>query len=315
MTPTTSTKFIERVRFFDNERLIASDLQAIDDFARQMRWLHNRSLHQPGVASGYAVAGEKGDRQVTIQPGYALDVLGREIVLTQAWTQPVPPESGDGQGGPATFDLTVSYPAVLPESESRTADCASAVPGSVRLQESPVFCWVAAFKKDPLRDEIESGKRIVLARVEVLNCQLNHKISLAQRRDARPGVHPFVYAAIAGPDWVVTDRALGIEIAPPAVVPPVAGAIRTIPIDTSAAGFRTTPCYFANLADDPTIELNGRTVRLDVFVSIAYPTTTGFEVSLLIPTLLLFAAGLPLDAVRAALATPAWKLEWMGVEA
>ena len=41
-----SPKFIERVRFFDNERLIAPDLQAIDDFARQMRWLHNRSLHQ-----------------------------------------------------------------------------------------------------------------------------------------------------------------------------------------------------------------------------------------------------------------------------
>src|SRR5258707_13601471 len=71
MTPIGSTKFIERVRFFDNERLIAPDLQAIDDFARQMRWLHNRSLHQPGVASGYAVAGQKGDREVTIQPGYA----------------------------------------------------------------------------------------------------------------------------------------------------------------------------------------------------------------------------------------------------
>ena len=42
-----------------------------------MRWLHNRSLHQPGVGNGYKVTGTQGDRQVTIGPGYALDAYGR----------------------------------------------------------------------------------------------------------------------------------------------------------------------------------------------------------------------------------------------
>lgn len=307
MTPIGSIKFIERVRFFDNERLIAPDLQAIDDFARQMRWLHNRSLHQPGVASGYAVAGGKGDREVTIQPGYAIDSLGREIVLTQPYTQPVPPQAGDGQGGPATFDLTVSWPAALAESESRTADCVSAVPGAVRLSEAPVFCWVAAFKPDKLRAQTDSGLRIVLARVEVLNCQIK-SLSVAPRMDARPGVHPFVYAAVANPAWTVRDSRFGIELVQ------LNGAVAG-PVDTSAAGFRTTPGYFVTLADDASVTLSGELIRLEVSIRIAKPTVKGFEVSLLISDVLLSAAGLKHDEIRKAIGTPAWAIEWMGVEA
>ena len=306
MTPIGSTKFIERFRFFDNERLIAPDLQGMDDFARQMRWLHNRSLHQPGVASGYAVAGEKGDREVTIQPGYAIDSLGREIVLTQPYTQPVPPQAGDGQGGRAIFDLTVAYPDTLPVSETRTADCTSAVPGAVRLDESPVFCWVGTSIADKkLRDQLDAGTRIALGRAKVLNCQLYERISVAQRRDARPGVHPIVFAAIANNiNWKVKDTPFGIEVAPPD------------PVDTSAAGFRTTPGYFASLADDPIITLKGNAVRLDVLLSIANPTASGFEISLLIPSLLVAVAGLEsIDEVKSALGTLHWRIEWMGVEA
>ena len=319
MTPIGSTKFIERIRFFDNERLIAPDLQAMDDFARQMRWLHNRSLHQPGVASGYAVAGGKGDREITIQPGYAIDSLGREIVLTQPYTQPVPPQAGDGQGGPAIFDLTVAYPDALPVSESRTADCTSAVPGTVRRDESPVFCWVGTLQADKkLRIQLDAGTRIALGRAKVLNCQLYERISVAQRWDARPGVHPIVYAAIVKDIvWKVTDTPFGIEVAPP-MKPPrpdanPASVPETVPVDTSAAGFRTTPGYFASLADAPI--LPGTSTRLDVLISIANPTASGFEISLLIPNRLLSAAGLKNAEVITKLGTPTWGIEWMGVEA
>ena len=75
------TQFLERIQFFNGERLFATDLQTLEAFNREMRWLHNQSLHQPGVGSGYAVAGNVGDRQVTVSPGYALDSLGREIIL------------------------------------------------------------------------------------------------------------------------------------------------------------------------------------------------------------------------------------------
>ena len=56
------TRFIERLQFFDGQRLFASDLQGLEAFNREMRWLHNRSLHQPGIGSGFAVYGKKGDR-------------------------------------------------------------------------------------------------------------------------------------------------------------------------------------------------------------------------------------------------------------
>ena len=77
-----STEFLERTQFFNGERLFASDLQSLESFNREMRWLHNQSLHQAGVGSGFQVVGNTGDRQVTISPGYALDSCGREIVLT-----------------------------------------------------------------------------------------------------------------------------------------------------------------------------------------------------------------------------------------
>src|SRR5579884_4221766 len=76
------TQFLERLQFFNGQRLFAGDLQALEAFNREMRWLHNQSLHQAGVGSGYAVSGAKGDREVIITPGYAIDACGHEIVLT-----------------------------------------------------------------------------------------------------------------------------------------------------------------------------------------------------------------------------------------
>ena len=104
------TRFIERLQFFNGQRLFASDLQGVEAFNREMRWLHNKSLHQPGIGNGFAVSGKKGDREVTIGPGYAIDAMGREIVLTRNQIEPVPPVAGDRNGNPALYYLTVSYP-------------------------------------------------------------------------------------------------------------------------------------------------------------------------------------------------------------
>src|SRR5690349_5079882 len=139
----TTTQFIERIQFFDGERLFAADLQTLEAFNREMRWLHNQSLHQAGVAAGYKVTGLKGDRQVTIEPGYAIDTLGREIILTLTDVEPVPPVGNDGNGQPAVFDLTVAYPddSVLKTAETREGTCDPS-PKAIRLREQPVFCWI-----------------------------------------------------------------------------------------------------------------------------------------------------------------------------
>src|SRR5947209_1491963 len=105
---------IDDICFFDGQALEAADLQSIDNFNREMRWLHNRSMHQPGVGSGLTVLGSKGASAVTIKAGYAIDGAGREIVLTHDLEVPVPPVPGDAPPGKKAmakyFALTLSYP-------------------------------------------------------------------------------------------------------------------------------------------------------------------------------------------------------------
>ncbi len=207
------TRSIERLRFFDGQRLFASDLQGIEAFNREMRWLHNQSLHQPGIGKGFAVTGRRGDREVRIGPGYALDDLGREIVLTTGRTEPVPPVDSERDGGSVFFDLTVAYPAdaTLAEAETRQGICLPR--GVVRLREEPLFCWVRLEAGEDrtlhavdtrLRDDVEQSRRIVLARVEVFQCKLKQPVSIAERKSARPATQPYIacgHDAVIWSEW------------------------------------------------------------------------------------------------------------------
>ena len=136
------TQFLERQQFFNGQRLFASDLQQLEAFNREMRWLHNQSLHQPGIGSCFEVKKKKGEREVSIMPGYTIDSCGREIVLPAARIEPVPPVAGDGAGNAVFYDLTVAYPGDrdLEEAETRAGVCLPR--GVVRLREEPIFCLI-----------------------------------------------------------------------------------------------------------------------------------------------------------------------------
>jgi hypothetical protein len=325
MTIIGTAPFLERIRFFDGQRLFAQDLQDIEQFNREMRWLHNKSLHQPGVASGYAVTGNRDDRQVAIQPGYAIDSSGREIVLTQPEVLQVPPVANDGRGNPAYYDLTVSYPddSLLKETETRDGICVSR--SAVRLREKPVFCWVelvptgdppgpAALAADrqakiaAVNRDVENGARIRLARAEVLNCKLNQPLSLAQRRNAKPAAQPFLWAGRSSTTenaWTSAVTGFGVTI--------------SLAVDTSAAQFRSPPRYFAHAVGDRqvTVTLNGekRVLVLDGFSRVADDTPVGFTFSLLIPSILLDRS-VTLNDLSQALpaALKQWYVDWLGVE-
>lgn len=199
------TQFVERPQFFNGERLFAPDLQSVEAFNREMRWLHNRSLHQPGIGSGFAVAGGKGDRMVTVGPGYALDIDGREIILTRELQLSIPPVSGEEDGTPSYFDLTVSYADDLEETETRAGVCSPS--GVVRRREEPVFCWVPLHCENNSPDErverrcvadeanrkaMLAGEKIVLAQVAVRECSLYKRVTLNHRRSARSCRQPHV---------------------------------------------------------------------------------------------------------------------------
>jgi len=185
---------MRRLQLFSGQSLYASDFEYIETFDREMRWLHNQSLHQPGIGKGFAVRGEVGEREVKIEPGYAIDSEGREIILTKIKDLPIPPVVGNENNKPVYYDLTVSYPdeIMLEERESRQGICHEG--GTVRLGEEPNFCWVELELDsnnnltptgDDLEKQIREGLRIIIMRAEIQSCKLNKKISIAQRRNAR----------------------------------------------------------------------------------------------------------------------------------
>ena len=276
------TRFIERQQFFNGQRLFADDLQSLEAFNREMRWLHNKSLHQPGIGNGFAVSGKKGDREVTIGPGYAIDREGHEIVLIRDQVEPVPPTAGEPDGSPTLYDLTVSYlDEELEETERREGICNQR--GAVRLREAPVFCWVRLDSNgQPLetreKQEILSGMRLVLARAEVLNCKLYQDLSVAERLNARPATLPYICCGTSELAWqplmfapinpaetfssedgadLVRCFSLGLGFFP--FVLPI-GLAATV--DTSVCGFLNTPCYSARITG-PRFRRFTRTIQLD----------------------------------------------------
>lgn len=345
------TRFIERLQFFNGQRLFASDLQGIEAFNREMRWLHNKSLHQPGIGNGFAVSGKKGDREVQIGPGYAIDALGREIVLTETRVEPVPPVAGEEDGAAALFVLTVSYPddEFLAESETRVGVCGGE--GVIRLKEEPVFCWVRLNQnRQPedaeIKQEILSGMRLILAQAEVLNCRLNKDVSLAQRTSARPAKQPYIWCGRVTPCWepweltpfdpkkVFTSAgsslaSIGSKSAP--IILPV-GIQATI--DTSGCGFLTTPCYTARISGTRVLQIKlgtGNSTQVlpaivDGLIQIIEPSPRGFTLNVLLMFQALaqvksFSSGTtPRDNWDKALKDlfcehlKNWSVEWMGVE-
>lgn len=346
MLLTDSPNAVERLKFFKGQRLFAADLQALEDFNRDMRWLHNRSLHQVGIASGYAITGNKGDREVTVGSGYAIDARGREIVLTETRVLQVPPVANDGSGNPAFYDLTVRYDAEPKESETRDGVCVAR--DAIRMTDAPVFCWIALgqgtegagiatsegreAKESQQRDDLAKGELIRIARIQVLNCRLNAKVSIAERTNAKPPAQRFV--ASGGDRLNAAGKFERKWQLPPASIAGRGLIIETI-VDTRAAGFQAVPAYTAQIIGSRTLtaELPGpvkQELLIDGFVRVVFekdkspaagkndrlPTRERFIASVLIPNVLVDPK-VDLDALAKALpaaATGVWGIEWLGIE-
>jgi len=318
------TRFVERLQFFNGQRLFASDLQSLDDFNRDMRRLHLQSLHQPGVGNGFAISGEKDDREVTVGPGYAIDSLGREIVLSETIVLPIPPVAGKDDA-PIFFDLTVAYPdnSNLEEAETREGVCLPR--GVVRLREAPVFCWVELAgenlipKKTKQRMELQEGSRIRLARIEVLNCQLNSSVSTTQRQSARPVIVPYIASGGEKPEDIKNATILDQLINNSGFK----ALMLSGTVNTSNAGFLTTPDYSVSIIGPRAFSLTEpdnpdavpEVLILDqAFIEEAKPASFNFTALLVVSSL--DRSDLEdeeIDEVKKQIRKK-WQISWMGVE-
>jgi hypothetical protein len=284
-----------RPAFFEGQRLTADDLAAAQEYSRELRWLHNRSLHGWGIALGLAAHGIPGERTVRVSPGHALDCAGRELVLESARVLAVPASSS------GTYDLTIAYAddSVL-EQVPRRGACGTE--GATRIVDDVLVRWIETNGKDPFRP----GLDVVLARATVAGCALE-TLSLHERDELDPG-GPYVAAG------QTTPRATPWRLWPDETYPAGLGAT----VSTAEGGFTTTPVYQARLAG----ARRYRTTIVEGHPVVSAAAPESFEFAFLIPTgdSLFSAAGeavnaLGLDEVLAAANDELeWHVVWLGVE-
>jgi hypothetical protein len=309
MTAPASIPALSRPEFFDGQRLDAGDLNAIYDYHRELRWLHNRSLHGWGVATGMVVSGRKGGSTVSVTPGYALDCNGHDIVLAETETLIVPSVAGAPAGGPQSYYLTASWvdDGELSPGETRAGVCGGE--GAVRRPERARIRFQDPANVTPSPNVFRRGLDIVLATVRVEDCVLAAAPSVAERRDAKPASRPTVAAgttAAGATSWSFypsAAQALGV---------------RTV-VDTSSAGFGRTPAYSAQVVGVRRLTASGPT--LDGFPQVVDATPASFVLQVEMPRNLALASGTmnpasafvsaTLDALQKSLR---WHVAWIGVE-
>ena len=158
---------IKRMNYFDQQFLVVGDFMAEQTYHREMRLLHNRSLHTYGVAKGLDVT-LSGAREVLISAGVATDNQGREIALGGNTPHTL---TNDPAGGPLL--ITISY-------NDEETDPYSSLPGkNTRIRETFSITDIPEQSADP------DTRAVTLARVK-LDGHGNIEIDASARRWAGP---------------------------------------------------------------------------------------------------------------------------------
>ena len=117
---------LERLKYWQGQKLISRDFRDQTSYEAQLRWWHNRALHNSyGVSYGFAVTLDT-DR-IQIDCGVAYDCYGRELILQaprEIALPPAPTEEFQSMTLLASFktaDRSISQKEIL----MGTVDCSS----------------------------------------------------------------------------------------------------------------------------------------------------------------------------------------------
>jgi hypothetical protein len=197
---------LQRQRWVPDQLLRSRDLRDQQATGDQLRWWHNRAVHEAfGVAAGFqpTLAG----RLVTVEPGVAYDCSGQPLRLLARRTLPVP-------SGPGRFTLLARQdPSGRDEPElvwreTRGLDRRDGVPVA-RLRFSGAT---------PQLEPVPSGTRPLAG----------PRLGWGSTPSDGTAWEPW---RTVGPTWAWygNDDVVGLQVT----------------VDTSAAGFTEVPCYFA----------------------------------------------------------------------
>jgi hypothetical protein len=205
---------LQRLRHQQGELLRSRDFRDQGTVEAELRWWHNRALHNAyGVACGLEV--QQDGTSIHVAPGLAYDCFGRELLLTHAITLEIPASSAPGT-------LLVRYRETRGECEprGRLCSCSSSADAPQHLE----FRWLEATMRFDPRDGVplpmSSPSAVPVIRLRAL-------------RRPHVGTGATSPASSAWELWTdsLDGKRLGFQIT----------------VDTSAAGFTNTPCYFASL--------------------------------------------------------------------
>jgi hypothetical protein len=227
---TTEAKNTRRIRYYDGQLLAARDLQEDLDYQSRMRGLHVRALHNTwGIALGLGMQLSNGDHLLAA-PGLAYDCHGQELLSTDTFQLPVPPDL------PAAGLILVITKDQL--ADTSTLPTGSICPGSAfdPTLERPTFLW-----RQP--DQVRLGDEIPLVRVYAGSPEIH--LDLSVRRYVRPLLRPHIgWGQLEIPlSQLMQDQDYSWRVG--------TGESQVIlgfqvEVDTAAAGFTQTPFYFAS---------------------------------------------------------------------
>ncbi len=82
---------LKRNKYFSGKMMSEKDFQDEQDYFREKHKLHNRYLHGYGVVTGLEVSiSDDPPGMVRVEPGYAIDRMGNDILLPEAQTVAFP---------------------------------------------------------------------------------------------------------------------------------------------------------------------------------------------------------------------------------
>jgi hypothetical protein len=251
----------DRAWFYDGQLLSARDLNDDSEHEARMRAAHVVAMHDAwGVVTGFDLAVDDAERGVTVGPGVAYDCRGRAVVLASevSLAGPYPPP---GQTDPVVY-LMCSYPAC----GTTVADHHGVSCRPTPVLESIALRWVFALGLAPGRDTMRLGEDIPLAAFVLTADGRLSKPDRSVRRHVR-AIRPRVGSGL----HEIPDD---IEL--------VGDPQHSVSVDTSGAGFSTTPHYFAWLASNPwAADSSMGNLALGPFVSITKPSRTSFHLDLI----------------------------------
>jgi hypothetical protein len=142
---------VKRLNYFTHQFLREQDFKDEQTYHIEMRRRHNSLLHGWGIVTGLEVQ-KKGEREITISPGMAIDKEGRELVLAE----PVIRDLSALEHSSHTY-IGIAYAEIWDKADHQSA---GGVEGHTRVTEAPEIIE----KKHELPKD---GSVITLARVHL----------------------------------------------------------------------------------------------------------------------------------------------------